>query len=240
MTASVRFLDSGDTALVVEFGAAIDPAVNERVLALDAALRAADVPGVVELTPTFRSLMIHYDPLRIDRAALVARTLDVESQTTVAARALRRWTIPCCYDQPHGEDLAEVAARLAVSPEQVVALHSQAVFRVYMYGFAPGFAYLGGLPDALAIPRRAQPRPPHPVNAILMAGGMSLIGTVPMPTGWWVIGRTPERMYAPGRAPEFLVSVGDEIRFDAVDAEAFNRLEARAAAGETLARAEAV
>lgn len=239
MTVPLRFLDSGDTALVVEFGSVIDPAVNERVLALDAALAAAAIPGIIELTPTFRSLMIHYDPLQVGRAALIDRVTALEVSAEIGRRAARRWIIPCCYELPHGEDLAEAAQRMGMSPDRVMALHSQAVFRVHMYGFAPGFAYLGGLPEALGISRRAQPRPPHPANAVLMAGGMSAIGTFSMPTGWWVIGRTPERMYAPSRTPDFLVAVGDEIRFRPIDVETFARLEDRAAAGEILAEAEA-
>lgn len=234
----LRFLDSGETMLVVEFGDTIDAAINERVLALDAALAAARLDGVIETTPTFRSLAVVYEPLVIDRARLVARLLELETQAEVTTRPSRRWIFPCCYDAPHGEDLAEVAARLDLTPERLVALHAGRPLRVHMYGFSPGFAYLGGLAPELAASRRAHPRPPHPADAVMIAGGMSAIAPLPMPTGWWVIGRTPEKVFAPARDPAFLVAVGDTIRFEPIDAAAFDTLAARVAAGEPVARVE--
>jgi allophanate hydrolase subunit 1 len=105
-----------------------------------------------------------------------------------------------------------------------------------MYGFAPGFAYLGGLPKALDISRRTEPRPTSPPNCLLIAGGQALITTVVMPTGWYIIGRTPERFFAPAREPVFLAAVGDEISFEAVDVPVFKNLDARAATGEPVAR----
>ncbi|MDK9697619.1 MAG: allophanate hydrolase subunit 1 [Siculibacillus sp.] len=232
----LRFLDSGEAMLVVEFGATIDAALNERVLALDAAMTRAAIPGVIETTPTFRSLAIHYEPLIVDRKRLVARILDLEAEAETMVRSARSWVFPCCYEPPHGEDLAEVAARLALTPERLVLLHTERALRVHMYGFSPGFAYLGGLTEDLAASRRAHPRPPHPADAVMIAGGMSAIAPLPMPTGWWVIGRTPERVFAPRRDPAFLVAVGDEIRFEAIDAATFTELSRRAAAGEPVAR----
>ena len=146
------------------------------------------------------------------------------------------WTIPCCYEDGLGEDLSEIARLAGLSEQRVAALHSGATFRVYMYGFAPGFCYLGGTPDELAVSRRATPRPPTRPNVVLVAGGLSLISTVSMPTGWWIIGTTPERLYAPSRDPVFLVAVGDAIRFEPIDRAIFDRLERRAAAGEIVAR----
>jgi inhibitor of KinA len=118
----------------------------------------------------------------------------------------------------------------------VVALHSGATYRIYMYGFAPGFAYLGGLPEELAISRRATPRPRAEANSLLIAGGQALIATVQMPTGWHVLGRTPERFFSIARDPVVLAAVGDEVRFDPVDEPTFADLAARAEAGEVIAR----
>ncbi|TBW40269.1 allophanate hydrolase subunit 1 [Siculibacillus lacustris] len=235
----LRFLDGGEAMLVVEFGDTIDAGLNERVQALDVALQAAAVPGVIESVPTFRSLAVHYEPLEIPRDTLVARILDLETRAEVTPRPLRTWVLPACYEAPHAEDLAEAADRLALTPARLVALHVAARFRVHMYGFAPGFAYLGGLPDELGLPRRDRPRAPHPANAIMIAGGMAAVASVPMPTGWWVIGRSAERMFALGREPAFLVAAGDTLRFEAVDAATFAALEARVAAGEVVARSEA-
>lgn len=234
--AAPRFLDAGEAALVVEFGTAVDPAISDRVLALDAALAAAMPDGVRELVPTYRSLMVHYDPLRLGRAALVALVEQRLAAPPAAARAASLWTLPCCYDAPHGEDLAEMAAIMGLSAARAASLHAGARYRAYMYGFAPGFTYLGGLPDALAVSRRAKPRPPHDAKVVLVGGGLSAVATVSMPTGWYVVGRTPERLYAPERPHAFLIEPGDGLRFEPVDAATFAALDARAEAGEIVAR----
>ncbi|MGU3385077.1 5-oxoprolinase subunit B family protein [Methylobacterium sp. D53M] len=231
-----RLLDAGEAALVVEFGSTVDPAISDRVLALDDALGADPPEGLRERVPTYRSLMLHYDPLVLDRETLAERVRALVAGATARAASPILWTLPCCYDAPHGEDVAQVAERSGLSPENVVSTHAATTFRVYMYGFAPGFAYLGGLPKSLAVPRRASPRPPHPRNAIMIGGGLAAVATVPMPTGWYVIGATPSRLYAPERDPSFFVGAGDLIRFEPVDAATFDALTAREAAGEPVAR----
>ncbi|MBN8943196.1 MAG: allophanate hydrolase subunit 1 [Rhizobiales bacterium] len=231
-----RLLNAGETALVVEYGATVDPGINDRVLALDAAFATLALPGVSETVPTYRSLMIHYDPLVIDRDTLAATIGEIETTLAPTGKAAASWTMPCCYDPDFGEDIAAVAQATGLTPERVVSLHSGATYRVYMYGFAPGFSYLGGLPPELAVSRRITPRPPHPPNTVLIGGGLALVSTFSMPTGWWLIGRTPERMFSLARDPAFLVAVGDTLRFEAVDRDTFDRLEARAEAGEIVSR----
>jgi inhibitor of KinA len=231
-----RFLDAGEAALVIEFAEIVDPAINAKVLALDGAMAALALPGVCEVVPTYRSLMIHYDPLVLPRADLVAAVEKIEAADPGLQKPKSLWTIPCCYEPEFAEDLLQVAEFTGLALERVVGLHSGATYRVYMYGFAPGFCYLGGLPDALKISRRGKVRPPHPKNAILVGGGLTLVATFSMPTGWYVIGRTPENMFAPKREPIFLVEVGDELKFAPVDATTFSQLEARATAGEIVAQ----
>ena len=231
-----RFLLAGDCALVVEYGDRIDPAIHDRVVALDRALAAAAIPGVIESVPTYRSLMIDYDPEQIAPGALIEKLRGLPIAATSAGSRPRRWIVPACYDTSLALDLAYVAGALKLTPEKVVALHSGAIYRLYMYGFAPGFAYLGGLPKALDISRRTEPRPTSPPNCLLIAGGQALITTVVMPTGWHIIGRTPERFFAPAREPVFLAAVGDEISFEAVDVPTFKNLDARAVTGEPVAR----
>jgi inhibitor of KinA len=231
-----RFLDAGETALVVQFGETVDPAINDRVLALDAALRADPPAGTREFVPTYRSLMIHYDPLQIDRQTLISFVLTamaVSAERTVAAA---NWIIPCCYDPGCGEDLDEAAQLLKLAPADLITRHTAATYRIYMYGFAPGQIYLGGVPEALAISRRPAPRPPHQPGAVLIGGGLCVITNFAMPTGWYVIGRTPERLYAAARAEVFLVQAGDNLRFEAIDATTFHALEQRVASGEVVAR----
>ena len=125
-----------------------------------------------------------------------------------------------------------------MTPARFVELHAGAEYRAYMYGFAPGWCYLGGLPSELALPRRATPRAPTPPGAVLIGGGLALVASNPMPTGWYVVGRTPERLFSPSREPPLFISPGDFLRFEPVDLESFRALEARAAKGERLALRE--
>jgi inhibitor of KinA len=234
-----RFLDAGETALVVEFGDAVDPAINAKVLALDAALCADPPRGAREFVPTYRSLMIHYDPLEIERAELVRLTCQAIAATPVSTTQGAIWILPCCYEPPFAQDLDEAARLLKLDRNDLVALHVAAILRVYMYGFTPGQLYLGGLPEALAISRRPEPRPPHPAGAVLIAGGLCVVAPFVMPTGWYVLGSTPERLYAPERENPFFIQPGDNLRFEPVDVATFRALEQSAARGEVVARKSA-
>ncbi len=235
-----RFLDAGETALVVEFGSTIDDAISERVLALDAALSDELPAGVVELVPTYRSLMIHYDPLVVQRSALVAAVHRALDRAAGSGKPRSVWHLPACYDPAFADDLSHIAASTGLRAGDVITRHASARYRVAMYGFSPGWAYLSGLPQDLALPRRASPRDRIAAGSLIIAGGQAIVAGLAMPSGWHILGRTPERLFAPERRPVFLVSVGDAITFDPVDRPAFAGLEARALAGEIIARREAI
>ena len=222
-----RYLPAGESALVIEYGESADPAFHDWVLALDAALAAAPVDGVLETVPTYRSLMIHFDPAQLATADLVA-ALDRLEGTAVPERAARHWRIPACYEAPHGEDLDEVAGLLDLPAERVAALHAEARYTVVMYGFAPGFVFLAGLPPALTLSRRRTPRPPAKPGALTIANGQALIASIAMPTGWYVLGRTPARTFDPTRDPPFPIGVGDTVAFERIDAARFDALEREA------------
>jgi KipI family sensor histidine kinase inhibitor len=228
-----RYLFAGESALVVEFGATINPKIHDYVLAVDAAIHRADWEGILETVPTYRSLMIHFDPRRLTEEALIDAIAKLHYASAPDRARRRRWHIPACYDPPHCEDIAELAALLGSPQERVIGLHLGAVYRVYMFGFAPGWTFLGGLPEELAIPRRAVPRPPAPPGSLLIAGGQALIASCAMPTGWYGIGRTPVKMFDLGREPVFLADIGDEISFERIDSAAFDAL-SKAAEGSGL------
>ena len=229
-----RFLHAGETALVVEYGDTASRAFHDRVLALDAALAASPIAGVTETVPTYRSLMIHFDARVLTADALIAALRGMEPKQAQTQAAGRRWRIPACYDGPHGEDLAEIAEILDVPPERVAALHAAARYRVVMYGFAPGFVFLDGLPDELRVSRRQTPRSPHQPGALTTANGQALIASVAMPTGWYVLGRTPIRTYDPQRAEVFPLAVGDEVSFERIDPARFDAVAREAEASVPL------
>lgn len=253
-----RFLDQGEAALVVEFGDAVDAALNASVLALDEVFLRERPQGVTETTPTYRSLLVHYEPLEISRSALIGwieqRLPVIASEATQSRSAVgawdhviagaprnhgETWVIPCCYDPKIAEALIEAASILSLPPQDLAERHAAAGYRAFMYGFAPGWCYLGGLPETLAIARRLAPRGPTPEGAVLIGGGLSLIATNPMPTGWYVIGRTPERLFSLRREPPFVIAPGEALRFEPIDDATFAALDARAAQGEIIARREA-
>ncbi|MCS0495780.1 5-oxoprolinase subunit PxpB [Ancylobacter sp. MQZ15Z-1] len=233
-----RLLDAGESGLVVEFGDGIDETANARVIALDRALAAAAIEGVREAVPTYRSLLILFDPLVVDRAALAGRVRALETAPGAEA-AGTLWRVPVLYGGAHGVDLEAVASQHGLTPDELVALHAGALYRVYMIGFAPGFAYLGGLPERLHTSRRTDPRPKTPPRSVSIGGRQAAVSPpIEVPSGWHLLGQTPVRSYDPGREKPFLFAPGDTIRFTPIDAGAYRDMLAAAEAGEMVATPE--
>ncbi len=223
-----RFLPQGDAALVVEFGAAIDAATNARVLALAEVLTRAPVAGVVATVPTFRSLLLQYDPLVRDFADLVAEMRALLAALPDHAPPSRSVSLPVCYAAELAPDLADIAARLGLSAAAAAGLHAAAEYRVYMLGFLPGFAYMGGLPERLRLPRRATPRVRVPPRSVAIAMEMTAIYPLESPGGWHLIGAAPVRLFDLAADPPTLLRPGDLVRFRAVGRTEYDDLAAAA------------
>lgn len=236
--AAPAFLPCGDGALVLEFGTSIDAGINVRVIAQAAAVEAAAIPGVSEIVPSYRSLLIRYDPEIVRGRALEKRLADLACQDGATGAPARRWTIPVVYGGEAGQDLEEIAAMKGLSPEELIALHAGSEYRVFMIGFAPGFAYLGGLPEILHTPRLKVPRQYVPAGSIGIGGQQGSVNSVAGPSGWRFIGWTPVRAFDPARKIPFLLRAGDRVRFAPIGREEAEPLAARAAAGETVIEAE--
>ena len=230
-----RFLACGDAAVTIEFGTTIDPATSAQVLALDAALNAQAVPGLIETVPTYRSLMLQFDPLRLDYEDLQRRVSALAGKLETDTKCGRRWRVPVVYGGSFGMDLEATAERHGLTPAQLIDKHSAPVYRVYMIGFMPGFTYLGGLDPTIATPRRTDPRPMTPAGVISIGGIQALIGGQAMPSGWHILGRTPVRTFMAGREPAFLIEAGDEVVFEPVEAAGWDALDRAAEAGEPVA-----
>ena len=235
-----RFLAAGDTALVVEFGRVIDRAVSERVLALRDRVQAAALEGVVELVPSFRSLMVHYDPLRTGNARLTSAIRELLAGQTAASRTARLWRIPACYEGQHAPDLEDVARRTGLATAEVVRLHAQTRYHVYMIGFLPGYPYLGDVPEALRLPRRSDPRVRVPAGAVAIAAAMTGVYPVESPGGWHLIGNTPVRLFDAGRPQPALLAPGDAVCFEPVSAAEHDRLRRRVQAGDLQIEGEPI
>jgi KipI family sensor histidine kinase inhibitor len=213
-----RVLAVGDAAVTVELGKEIDSGVAARVRALDRAVLREPFPGFREAVPTYRSLLVTYDPARLRFADVRAHLLERAEALGEAAEPGRLHRIPVLYGGEGGPDLAEVARALRLSEEEVVARHSSVEYTAFMLGFRPGFAYLGPLPESLALSRLSTPRVRVPAGSVGIAGRQTGIYPVVSPGGWRLLGRTAVRPYDPSRDPPSLLAPGDRVRFDPVEA----------------------
>lgn len=194
------------------------------------ALLGRALPGVLDITPGFGSVLVEVDPLvaspdAIDSAILSAMASPVSGE----ASAVREHTIPVCYEPPHAPDLARVAERSAMSVERVIALHAGGAYRVEVIGFSPGFGYLSGLDQSLRTPRLDTPRTRVAPGSVGIAGEHTGVYPQATPGGWNLIGRTPLAMFDAGRDPAALLIVGDRVRFEPISAARFDELASRAA-----------
>jgi len=220
----VRFLSAGDRALVVEFGDRVDRKLSEDVLRLNATVRSRALEGVIETVPTFRSLMIHFDPLVITRGRLELSIEGLLGDDSGSQIDTRFWHIPVCYEGELAPDLVEVAQLTGLTPSDVVAMHSGTIYHVYMLGFLPGFPYLGDLPAELSLPRRADPRVRVPPGSIAIATSLSAIYPYESPGGWHLIGTTPLRLFDLDQPKPALLAPGDAVLFQAVDRTHYDRI----------------
>jgi inhibitor of KinA len=206
------FKPVADRALLVEFGTTIAPEIHAQVLRLDRLLSLSPPPGLVEVTPAYANLMITFDPLLTDHATLQSAVQTVLTGPEPASDQSRTHHLGVCYDADLGTDLAQVAQMTGLSPDAVIAAHLSAEYRVYLYGFAPGYAYLAGTPPALHLPRKPAAVRDIPAGRVIIAGPQCIVTTLKMPTGWWIIGSSPAQILRNGPQP-FLFAVGDTVRF---------------------------
>lgn len=230
-----RLLPSGDAAITVEFNRTIDDTANRKVLALDRALAADPIAGITETVPTYRSLLVHYDPMVIDYATLGAQLLARASGPLALEATTRRWRIPVCYGGAHGIDLEDVAKALNTTPDDIVSRHAAGQYRVAMIGFTPGWSYLSGLEQFLHMSRRESPRLLTPAGTVAIGGIQTGIQCLAGPSGWHLLGRTPVRTYQLHRQPTFLLEPGDDVSFYPIDAKTFADQDRAAEAGEIIA-----
>lgn len=230
MTKAFRIVPAGDAAWLVEFAPRMDATINARVIALSRLMRQTGVPGVRDVVPAYRSLAVYFDPLRTDVARLLT-ALESAAEATSAAPVTEAAPIrvPVCYGGAFGPDLEDVARAAGLTVGEAISAHTAPVYRVFMLGFSPGFAYMGSVDARIAAPRRATPRAKVPAGSVGIAGRQTGIYPADTPGGWMLIGQTPVRPFDLGRAEPFLFQAGDVVQFYAIDAEAFFR--ARSALG---------
>ena len=204
----------GDRGLLLEFGDEISREINERVRRMALAIRAGAIEGIVETVPTYRSLLLIYNPVILSVEGLRKKLIQIEEgiqETPLPEPKLIR--IPVVYGGIYGPDLEEVAKYHQTSPEEVIQLHCNNPYLIYMIGFMPGYPYMGELPQALVTPRLKTPRLSVPKGSVAIAQRQTGIYSMESPGGWQILGRTPVGLFDPGKDPPALLKMGDFVQF---------------------------
>jgi len=228
-----RFLLAGDKALCVELGDAISPEINHRVRNLSLVIEKNSIPGITELVPTYSSILVYYDPMRISYAELEAKIRALENSLwDVVSLGTRIIEVPTIYGGRYGPDLEYVASHCGLSAEEVIRIHSGTDLLVYMMGFTPGFTYLGGMAEKIATPRLQIPRGVVPAGSVGIAEQQTGVYSIESPGGWQLIGRTPLQLFDPARDPPVVLGPGDYLRFVAVTELEYLDIQGRVQSGD--------
>lgn len=217
-----RFRPVADQALLVEFGDVIDDQSYAQVLSLAAKLASHPFAGFTECVPAYVNLLVAFDAMLTEHALVEIAVRELLKAPVLPLQQGRIHAIEVCYDTDIAIDLADVAKLSGLTPDAVINAHLAQTYQVVMYGFAPGYAYLSGVPAALHLPRKASARRGVAAGSVIIAAAQCLITTLTMPTGWWIIGRSPARILQDNPAQPILFDVGDRVQFKRIDRATFD------------------
>lgn len=222
----MRFRAASDQATLVYLGEEIGLPAHERVLKLLRGLQKEPPPWLRNVQPAYCSLLVTFDACRIGHPEVEAALRECEKRAaSMRTPKARTVDIPVCYGGEFGPDLEDVAKLQSLSPSEVIRIHTSHTYHAYFLGFAPGFAYLGELPQEIATPRLATPRKKVPAGSVALAGRQTAIYPCATPGGWRLIGRTPLSLFRANRKPMELISIGDQVKFRSISLEKFQELE---------------
>lgn len=224
---SPKFLLAGEKAVSVEFGNKIDPEINKLISAFNSALKQADIEGIIETVPSYRSIMVHYLPEKIGYEDLISALNNIVSSIDISNIAPATVIeIPVLYSIETGPDLEFVAAHNNKTIEQVIEIHTSTDYLIYMLGFTPGFPFLGGMSKEIATPRLQSPRVKIEGGSVGIAGEQTGVYPMDSPGGWQLIGKTPVKLYDPTREKPILLTAGEYVRFVSIDREEYDLISA--------------
>ncbi|WP_372714251.1 5-oxoprolinase subunit PxpB [Ilyobacter sp.] len=219
----MRFLYAGDSSIVIEFGNEISKDINRELRNLTDALDNLNYDFIREIVPTYRSIIVHYDSLKISFEKLKEKIVEAgNTKRDSEEKKINIVEIPVLYGEEAGPDLEEVAKHNGLSIEDVIKIHSSGEYLIYMLGFTPGFPYLGGMDEKIATPRLAKPRLKIPAGSVGIAGSQTGIYPMESPGGWQLIGKTPLDLFDPQSKDPFLLNAGDYIRFIPITKEEYD------------------
>lgn len=229
----VKIVPHGDASMLVEWGAVIDPKINQKITGLVSLFKDQKIEGVIDFIPAFSSLLINYDPRIIAYRRLKKITEDLLTIEISNNQLKKRiFEIPVCYGGEYGPDIVFIAKNAQLTKEELIQIHSGTDYLIYMLGFLPGFSYLGGLDERIHTPRLNNPRKAIPAGSVGIGGSQTGIYPLESPGGWQLLGRTPIKTYDPEREEPILFEAGDYIRFVPVDQATYQEIEAAVAAGD--------
>jgi len=224
-----KILPLGDKAITVEFGNQISDEINNNVINLGVALEQLGLKAIEEIVPTYRSLLVYYNPLLIDFTTLRNKIFDLINLNLSNQSELEKnkkvHVVPVCYGGEFGPDLNYVAQYNNLTEEDVIRLHCSVEYKIYMIGFAPGFPYLGGMPKSIATPRLETPRKLVKAGSVGIAGEQTGIYPIDDPGGWRIIGKTPLQLYNINNDPPILFKAGEYIKFQPISMEEYRDIE---------------
>ncbi len=225
MYEKAQYLICGDSALNIEFGNEISEEINKKIRAASALIENREISGISEVVPTYRSLMIHYDPLIIEYEELISILKWIEENIkNVELYSPEIIEIPVLYGGQYGPDIENVAMHNKLTVEEVIKIHTSAEYLIYMLGFTPGFPYLGGMDKRIATPRLHSPRTKIPAGSVGIAGEQTGIYPVQSPGGWQLIGSTPIELFNPDSENPILLKSGNHIVFKSIDEEEYMKI----------------
>lgn len=226
MYTETKYLIAGDKAVTIEYGNEISEDISSKVRAMMVALESNKIEGIIEVVPTYRSLMIHYDALIIGYDNLVKKLKLLESNLKdISLPEPEVMEIPTLYGRENGLDIENVAHHNKITVEEVIEIHSSKEYLIYMLGFTPGFPYLGGMDERIATPRLKAPRTKINKGAVGIAGSQTGIYPIDSPGGWQLIGRTPLKLYEPNREVPILLKAGNYIKFVPISENQYKAIE---------------
>ena len=210
----IQSYDMGDRGLLLEFGDEISQEINEKVRRMALAIQSEAMEGILETVPTYRSLLVLYDPLTLSIKEFKKRLAIIEERFQQAPLPEPKLTrIPVIYGGKYGPDLEFVAQFHHTSPDEIIRLHCSKPYLIYLIGFMPGFPYMGELPELLVTPRLKTPRLSVPAGTVAIAQKQTGIYPMESPGGWQLLGRTPVKMFDPSHDPPAYLRMGDQVQF---------------------------
>ncbi|MDP0493639.1 MAG: 5-oxoprolinase subunit PxpB [Fusobacterium sp. JB021] len=227
----MKFLKAGDSSLVIELGNEISPIINFKLKKITEFLDNANIKGIKDLLPTYRSIIVYYNPLivsfeEIKEIVEINCNFEHENTENIEKEIVE---IPVVYGGEYGPDLENIAAHNNLTTEEVIKIHTSGEYLVYMLGFTPGFPYLGGMDKKIATPRLKEPRTKIPAGSVGIAGEQTGVYPIESPGGWQLLGRSPLDFFNPNSEKPFLLKAGQYIKFVAITEEEYLKLKGKEA-----------